>query len=248
MYYSRRIWKRSFFCITICVIFFLFRGLAQTESNSILLPNNLWTNADQLQGFFEREGVVGSTYLSKNWIRGTLELSNHRRIPGPDQVLLFNFDKIKNIVYVLNQEKKFSTYPIDSISSFFLVGSDMDYSFEKIPWISNNFFLIPIIKSEKGYSLYKRLLTKLVRADYSNEGYFTTGKKFDEFIDDYEYYLVFPGNTDYRKMYLKESNIRRVLKYELALLNEFFSMHENDINEQSLIGIIQYINERKYPE
>jgi len=124
----------------------------------------------------------------------------------------------------------------------------MDYSFEKIPWISNNFFLIPIIKSEKGYSLYKRLLTKLVRADYSNEGYFTTGKKFDEFIDDYEYYLVLPGNTDYRKMYLKESNIRRVLKYELALLNEFFSMHENDINEQSLIGIIQYINERKYPE
>jgi len=118
----------------------------------------------------------------------------------------------------------------------------------KYPGISNNFFLIPIIKSEKGYSLYKRLLTKLVRADYSNEGYFTTGKKFDEFIDDYEYYLVLPGNTDYRKMYLKESNIRRVLKYELALLNEFFSMHENDINEQSLIGIIQYINERKYPE
>jgi hypothetical protein len=248
VYYSRRIWKRVFFCITNCVILFLFHGLAQTEPNSIPLPNNLWTNADQLQSFFEREGVVGSTYLSKNWIRGTLELSNHRRIPGPDQVLLFNFDKIKSIVYVLNQDKNFSAYPIDSISSFFLVGSEMDYSFEKVSWISNNFFLIPIIKSEKGYSLYKRLLTKLVPADYSNGGYFITGKKFDEFIDEYEYYLVYPGNTGYKKMYLKESNVRRVFKYELVLLNEFFSMHENDINEQSMIGIIQYINEKKYPE
>ena len=182
-------------------------------------------------------------------MRGVVEFADHRRrIPAPDQLFFFNFDKVNSIVYVLDRLNKISAYPIDSISSFEFVGADRDYSFEKIPWISNNFFLMPIIKSEKGYSLYKRLITNLIRADYSNEGYYIKGRKFDEFVDYYEYYLTYPGNTLFRKLFLKENIIRRVLRNESVLVNEFFSLHDNEINEQSLLGMIQYINDKKFPE
>jgi hypothetical protein len=163
-------------------------------------------------------------------------------------MFFFNFDKVNNIVYVIDHQNKISAYPIDSISSFELVGADRDYSFQKVPWISNNFFLMPIIESEKGYSLYKRLITNLIRADYSNEGYYIKGRKFDEFVDYYEYYLTYPGNTLFQKLFLKENIVRRALRNESVLVNEFFSLHDNEMNEQNLLGMIQYINDKKFPE
>ena len=250
MHILRRIKRRCFFCTAICISIFLCRGLAQQPPpNTILLPDNIWDNPSNITSFFEKEDAIGSSYLSKNWMRGVVEFADHRRrIPAPDQLFFFNFDKVNSIVDVLDRLNKISGYPIDSISSFEFVGADRDYSFEKIPWISNIFFLMPIIKSEKGYSLYKRLLTKLIRADYSNAGYYTNGRKFDEFVDYYEYYLIYPGNTLFRKLFLKENIIRRVLRKESVLVNEFFSLHDNEINEQSLLGMIQYINDKKFPE
>jgi hypothetical protein len=241
------IWIRCFLCTVLCILL-VQRGMTQSETNPALLPNNLWGDPSLLPNFFIKDDAVGSSYLSKNWMRGTVEFTNHRRIPLPGEPLFFNFDKINNVLYVLSGPNKYSAYPIDSIASFQLAGSDMDYSFEKIRWISDNFFLMPVIKSTKGYSLYKRLFTKLIRADYSNEGYFVRGRKFDEFVDYYEYYLIYPGNSVYRKLYLKENTVRRALKSETSLVNEFFSLHDLEINEQSLLGMIQYINDKKFPE
>jgi hypothetical protein len=196
----------------------------------------------------EKEIEIGSRYLTKKWSRGNVEMWNHRRLPEGDQILLFNYDKLDNRVYVINQYGKQWSYPIDSILGFDLVENSIIYSFEKIPWISNSFFLMSIYKSEKGYSLYKRLLTKYIRAGYTNAGYYSEGKKYDEYVDNFEYYLIYPGNNAFRKLSLKEGVIRRALKEESKLLDEFFSLHEKDINEQSLLGIVQYIDDKKYPE
>ena len=243
----QRIGRPWIFCITLCISVLLSRGLAQeTVMNQLPSDNN--KTPILIPVFTEREADVGSTFLVKKWIRGVVELANHKRIPEPDQLLLFNFDKIHNQLYVINLLKKVYSYPIDSVSSFELVDNDEIYSFEKIPWISNNYFLMPVTKSEKGYSLYKRLFTKLNRAEYSNAGYYTTGKKYDEYLDYYEYYLIFPGNTSYRKIYLKENAVRRVFRDESKILEEFFALHDNEINEESLLGIVQYINDKKYPE
>ena len=107
---------------------------------------------------------------------------------------------------------------------------------------------MPVLTSTKGFSLYKRLFTKFLRADFSNEGYYTKGRKFDEFVDYYEYYITYPGNSVFRKLYLREKDIRKALKDESKLLDDFFERHDNEINEQSLIGLIQFIDDKKFPE
>jgi hypothetical protein len=214
----------------------------------LTLPSEFSNSSTTTPFYFEKEDPVGSSYLSKNWMRGNVEFSNHTRIPTQEQNLYFNFDKLHNVLFVLYDLKKLKAYPIDSISNFTLMGNEKDYSFEKVSWISNNFYLMPVIKSEKGYSLYKRLITKIMVADYQNQGYYSTGKKFDEYTDTYEYYIVYPGNKTFRKSYLKENNIRRLLKDESGLIDEFFSLHDNEITEQSLLGIIQFIDDKKYPE
>ncbi len=244
------IWKKGLFFIAACLFISLYRGEAQQIApiRALTVPADLNNNSTTLPFLFEKEKPIGSSYLSKTWMRGKVEFSDHRVIPTPDQNIFFNFDKLNNILYVLEDLRKLDHYPMDSILRFELAASDKDYSFEKVPWISNNYYLMPIIKSTKGYSLYKRLLTKVSSADYTNEGYTSTGKKYDEFSDYYEYYIIFPGNKSYRKLYLKENKVRSIFKDESTLINEFFALHDNEITEQSLLGIVQYIDDKKYPE
>jgi len=234
-----------FFCILICSVIIVYSAYAQNISTQV--PPDIHRGQDMTQ-FFSKDETVGSVYLTQNWVKGRIELLSHRILPEPGNPLLFNFDKISNVVYAINQESKIIYYPEDSVISFHLEDDNTVFTFEKVPWISDNFFLMPILKSDKGYSLYKRLLTRFLRADFSNEGYYSKGRKFDEYVDYYEYYITYPGNSLFRKLYLKEKDIRRALRDETKLLDDFFNIHEHEINEQSLIGIVQYIDDRKFPD
>jgi hypothetical protein len=242
----KRIEDSRFFCIALCMSLLMSPAAAQMTGVPDL-PND-GKKTILLPVFTEHEQDVGSTYLTKKWCRGTIEMTNHRRIPEAGQLLLFNFDKVHNVLFVINEQGKQWSYPIDSIAGFEFMENGDSYSFAKIPWISTSFFLMPMYQSEKGYSLYRRLFTKCIRAEYVNAGYYSEGKKYDEFVDYYEYYLTYPGNTSYRKVTLRENVVRRALRDEAGLLQEFFNLHDNEINEQNLLGIIQYIDDKKYPD
>jgi hypothetical protein len=236
-----------FFCIAICLSLHFTCSQAQ-QLDLTQLPADGNRTVVIVPVFTERESDVGSAFLSDRWIRGSLELANHKRIPEGDQILFFNFDKVNQLVYVIDQSRQERSYPIDSVSGFELMINNQIFSFEKISWISNNYFLTPVYKSEKGYSLYKRLFTKWERSAYQNVGYYSTGKKYDEYIDYYEYYLIYPGNTRFRKLSLKEKAVRKAFPDETSLLTEFFNLHDNEIDEQNLIGLLQYVNDKKYPD
>lgn len=238
--------KSWFFGIIICLPIILNTASAQQNINTPV-PDDIHRGRDMSQ-FFSKDETVGSVYLTKNWVSGTVELVSHKKLPEPDQPLLFNFDKINNMVYTINKDRKVVFYPADSVLDFNFVDDNTVLSFVKIPWISSNFFLMPMLKSEKGYSLYKRLFTRFLQADYTGEGYYTKGKKYDEYLDYYEYYITYPGNNVFKKLYLKEKDIRRTLRDESKLLDDFFNMHEHEINEQSLIAIVQYIDDKKFPD
>ena len=237
----------GFFCMILCISILLNRSQAQ-QRELTQLPADINRNGVLVPVFTERESDVGSPYLSNKWIRGNLVLWSDKRIPGIEQQLLFNFDKIHSRVYVLDQSGKQWFYPIDSLKQFELFDYNVVYTFLKLPMISLDFFLIPVIQSEKGYSLYKRLLTKCTRSSYENAGYYSTGNKYDEYFDYNIYYLVYPGNTSYRKLYLNETKIRRAFRDESVLLDRFFDFHDNEISEESLLAMVQYINEKKFPE
>jgi hypothetical protein len=237
----------GFFRIATCLCFFCVRTQAQ-QLELAQLPADANKAVVMVPVFTERESDVGSAFFSDKWIRGSIELANHKRIPEGNQTLLFNYNKINQLVYVINQSKKEWSYPIDSVCGFELMMNSQIFSFEKVSWISDNFFLIPVYKSEKGYSLYKRLFTKWERSAYQNVVYYSTGKKYDEYIDYYEYYLTYPGNTRFRKLNLKERAVRKAFPDETPLLIKFFDLHDKEINEQNLIGLLQYINDKKFPD
>ncbi|HMH24419.1 MAG TPA: hypothetical protein VK563_21705 [Puia sp.] len=215
----------------------------QLELSRISADNN--HVAGQIPVFYNKESARGNPFLANNWLHGVLELADHKRIPEPGYNLYFNYDKFKNQLVITFDGMNIWSYPNDSISSFVLIDSTTTWSFEKVSWISRSFFLQPVLRSEKGYSLYKRVITKFINADYKNNVYWTTGKKYDEYVDYYEYYLVCQGNKSYKKFFLKEAAVRSALKPESAGLTSFFSGKNSPLDERTLVSLVQYINDRK---
>jgi hypothetical protein len=60
--------------------------------------------------------------------------------------------------------------------------------------------------------------------------------------------MVFPEAKKVKKLYLKEKSVIRALKNEAELVNAYFEINSKEFNEQSLLGLLQYINDKKYPE
>jgi hypothetical protein len=234
-------------CYTLMMLLILVsKGIAQPPVSPDL--DNELVRHGVIAPFISKDNDIGSPYLVHGWIRGVVEFKNHKHIPDPGGVAWFNFDKINSILFVADSQNRVIKYPIDSISSIYLSDNDHEYNFEKVAWISDHYFLMPVIKSATGFSLYKRMYTKFIQADFSDGGYYTVGRRSDEYADYYEYYLVYPGNRKWRKIYLQQSVVRHALKNESKLLDEFFSLHADEIDEQSLLAIIQFINDRKYPD
>ena len=196
--------------------------------------------------FFTKEYPSGSPYLTKEWMRGIVELSPFQVIPHPQEVLLFNFDKMTNRVMTITPEGKTKSYSINTVGRFTLVDSNgRTYSFEKVPAISSYFFLMPLVKTENGYSLYKRVITKMKQADFQNIGYNSTGKRYDSYLDEYEYFLLPPGGGKAEKFFLTRQHLARVFKDHSDKLNAVDRKYDHKISEEALVELVEAINVAK---
>lgn len=200
-----------------------------------------------LPTYFAKDSTQGSPYLVPGWLRGTVELSSHRRLPAAGQSLFFNYDKMNERLFVTDGLQKPWSYPRDSLNGFWLTDSSGEYDFEKVPLITGSHLLRVLIKSDSGYSLYKRMITKLVSADYKNYVYWTTGKRYDFFVDRGEYYIVYPGDKRYRKVELKARDIKKALPTESARLEKFFAGDNGTVDEQAVVILLKYLNEQAHP-
>ena len=194
--------------------------------------------------FFEREPPVGTVYFTEYWMKGAAEFANHQTIPTREKPYYFNFDKMKNVLIVADNSANVSYYHGDEVIEFILLDSmNKTYKFEIIPGISRSFYLQPVVTPDSGYSLYKRLITKLAGADYQSYGYGATGVKHDTYEDSYEYYFLYPDKTTYKKFYLDGSPaVKKVFKAWPAESETIMNKYAGSLNEEALIRLVEMIN------
>lgn len=203
-----------------------------------------------IPSFYTRDSTKGFRYFSRQWLRGVVFYANNQESSSSsaplkvDNSRFYNFDKFSNRLVSTEDGKSILNIPNDAVNGFILVDSGKAYVFKKVPVISRTLYLQPIMESERGYSLYKQTDTKLSRADYQNIGYGATGKKYDEYIDSYEYYVVFPGANSFKKISLNASSIRKALKNEGSNPDAFFKENPGAVTEQTLHNLLLYLNTR----
>ena len=200
--------------------------------------------AGVLPRFFAHDSAKGSPYLVKGWLSGVLELSDHKRLPERGQVLFFNYDKMSERLFASDGMGKQWNYPTDSVVSFTFADNNDIYNFEKVALIGGQHFLEVLVRSQRGYSLYRRVFTKVAAADYRNQDYLPTGRKFDVYVDSYQYYLLYPGGTRFRKLHLKVRDIKKALRSESARVDPFFGATGGNVDPRVLVLLVRYLNEQ----
>jgi hypothetical protein len=213
-----------------------FKNYANTESSRNYSGSYLTT-------FKNTEGTLGSPYLFDKWVSGKV-------IDKKDSVIntagyFFNYDKIAGKILVTKDKKTIIEVEDSAIKSFsFFDPSEKEITFKKINNIEKNRFLIVLVEKQgASYSLYKFLKTKFVKANYTTNGLIQSGNKYDEYVDEYEYYIGYSDLKTFTKVELKEKAIKKALPNNEEKVKSFFEMHKADkMNESLLVELISYLN------
>ncbi len=189
------------------------------------------------------DSVNGSPYLSSGWMTGKAQLTPNQSIPRPGETLYFNYDKTTNTLIATDLSGQLTYYTVNLVNSFELADSTgKSYRFELMPSVSNSFFLVDVLKSDKGYSLYKRFITKVAVSDNQAQGNFEVGVKHDVYSDVTMYYLIYPGNNNYKSFQLNEKAVKKAFKDEPFQIDALLDKHKSNFNEKSLIEIVDSVN------
>ena len=204
------------------------------------LPN-MYSGA-ALPVFSHKDETKGSKYLFDQGVRGSATNANNRTVSN--EGYWFNYDKMSRNLLVTLDKATVVEINKNDLNSFTFINKDKsELVFEKIPLIDASTFFIQLLKDNGGYSLYKLLKTKFIRANYHSTGLTETGNNYDEYVDEYAYYIVFPGGKQFSAVELKKKSIKEVLIKEDKKVKSFFSQHGNDeLDEFFLIALVASLN------
>jgi hypothetical protein len=196
-------------------------------------------NASVLPSFRIKEDTKGNRYLYDKWVSGS--------VTGVDGVVYnspnfhYNYDKISQKLFMLLDSNKVLELSSGNIAGFNLKGDTNEYQFERLKNSTDLNFYQPVYKNEKGYSLYKLLVTKFKRADYQTNGIIESGNKYDEYVDEVEYFIASP-KQEISKITFKKKNLEKALERESAKVDTFFSLNRAKVDEDFVTKLLQSIN------
>ena len=214
-----------------------FQDFSKTETGNLY-------RGSSLPVFIIKENTVGSRYLFDSWVKGKLIDTTGKEINTNDYV--FNYDKMTGKL-IATQDKKIVIEINDAvIKSYSLTDlSGKETKFEKSGLINNDKFLVSLAGEKNNkYSLYKLINTKFVKANFVTNGLIESGKKYDEYADTFEYYIVYNSSGIHKKVELKEKLIKKTITEDGEKVKTFFIKHTGDkLNESLLAELILFLNQ-----
>ena len=237
------------------LVFFLFffygKAFAQAGDRDQSIQNDFqnYVNSESAKNytgsflpvFSTKENTVGSRYLFSRWVKGKVINMDNELIS--DDSYVFNYDKINKKLLATQDNKTVVEVNDEEVQSFTLTYDDMMVIFQRMPLINDKDFFVPLVENENKYSLYKMIKTRFQKANYTTNGIFQSGKNYDEFIDEPEYYLVYPENKEVKKLELTRKSVRETLKPEITKIRSYFSDHSGEaFDETYLTGLVNFLN------
>jgi hypothetical protein len=193
-----------------------------------------------LPQFNPKEDTKGHRYLFNKWVNGFVTDTANNVFNKT--TYLFNYDKIGKSLLCTVDKNTVYEFSSSTIKSFALQTDSGQYTFERISAVNNGNFIQQIVKGEK-YSLYKSIKTTFVKSDFYSDGLIERGNRYDEYVDEYEYYILLPGGKDCRKVEFKKKSIKEILSLDSVKVNKYFSDHSSeDIDENFIKGLLAFLN------
>jgi hypothetical protein len=187
----------------------------------------------------QKSNTIGSQFLFKDWATGMVTNKEGVSFSGG----LFNYDKINKNLYILKDDTTFliNKFQLQTIRLHDLADSNTRYVLEKIPSLKTDDLYFVVAKGNK-YSLVKEIRTKFIAADYQSNGIVSSGNMYDEFKDEYKYYIIFPNGSAH-DVSLKKKSIKNALEAEKDKVEQFYKANpDEDQTENFLSRLITSLN------
>jgi hypothetical protein len=238
--------------LTILVMVFSTVTCSQDELNPVSVQNAMQDftqslgsriNGGSFMPVFSHKGdTKGNRYLFDSWAHGVVISANNFVLDSSDY--FFTYDKMTHHLFLTKDKKKVIEVRNEEFKSFTLIQENQNFVFVHVPLINQTDFFEELVNQPGKYSLYKLIHTRIRRADYRTNGLFETGNDYDEYVDNYDYYVIFPGDRVYKRILLKTKSIKDILSMEHSKIKSYFSDHwESNIDEAFLKGLILYIDQ-----
>ena len=162
-----------------------------------------------------------------------------------DDHLFLNFDKISHVLYLTVDGKTFVKVETSQAKEIDFTGKDKQTKLVRLEGIDPDVFFQPLSDStdQNHYALYRLMTTRFIRANYRTNGLTSTGNNYDEYLDEYEYYLVMPGGRNYTPIKLKKKALRDALATAGPKVDNWFGRHnKEEVNEAFLVGLVNQLN------
>ena len=229
------------------VLFFIFCSwgagtLAQTTGFSTQnLGNILNASGYELSLLDTKEGTTGSRCFLGNWLKGRVTASDGTVVEN-DSVLYY-YDKISHDLYYTYDKKLTMKVESRNVGSFTLQEGNKSHHFKRLDLIEPGVFFEALVEEASKCSLYKLTVTKFKKADYMNHGLYESGSRFDQYIDNFKYYVVLPGGEQYRQVSFKRKSLKEVFDDSGNRLSSYLSKHGKEpVNEDFLKGLVDHLN------
>lgn len=157
---------------------------------------------------FVQEPTRGSRYLFANWIPGFG--INKKDSLVVEKENYYNYDKIGGNIIYTNDGKSMAQVSTSQVKSFSLFDKKgKAHVYENAPAVSEKPFVEVLVSTPK-YKIYKKMDTKLSRADFHTDGVLEMGHRYDEYVDVNRYYLVTLPDGKPQSISLKKSALKKI--------------------------------------
>lgn len=215
----------------------VFSQSGNADSNPILYSSG--TSSSIVPVFTPVEATHGSQYLFDGWVKGALTGVDGTVYNDPSYG--FDYDKMAGTLLFTKDRKSAIQVDNPKIRSFTLFDKlDNPENFTLVPAIDPAHYVQVIAEGSK-YRIFKLTLTHFVKNNYHNDGMTSTGNNYDEYVDDYTYFVTINGAAP-QKLSLKKKSLREVFKNDVDKLNGFFGTYDEPMDDNYLLKLGDYMN------
>jgi hypothetical protein len=186
--------------------------------------------------------VEGNQFFNPTWSTGSVTTISNEQF---GKNYMFLYDKVRQELFLKWKDSSFVLLADKNMITGFTLNTDRTHSFVAAgaydPANKGNFFEV-LLKSDKGYSLYKLTKTKFVKADERDMEKQKLGDIYDTFVDEITYYLV--KDSVVKTLALRKNSVLKALPPPLKdKVSTFFNQHSGGpLDEELLIGAIEFLN------
>lgn len=182
----------------------------------------------------------GSRFIMNDWSPG-LVVNQFDTVIKNDSYR-YNFDKITGDLLMTQDGKQYIEIDRTNVKSFAIKGQDGGYVFEQVHLLDPTNYFMLLGKGGK-YASYKAIKTKLVKANGGTNGLTSTGHDYDEYVDQFYYFLIDLQTNEIRQFEPRKKSIREVAGEDRPKVEKYISQHRYDnIDDKYITGLVNYLN------